>query len=72
MAYADPRVSERLGGGDALLRVHGEHRVDQVLRLRRHRVPLGRRVLHTNDTRTCTLFVRDGDAATARENREYK
>lgn len=43
--YADPRVLQRLGGGDALERVHRQHLVDEVLGLRRHRVPFGRRIL---------------------------
>lgn len=36
---------EGLGGGDPLCRIHGQHLVDQVLGLRRHRVPLGRWIL---------------------------
>lgn len=47
-SYADPRVLECLGGGDALRRVHRQHLVDQVLCFRRDRVPLGRRVLRGN------------------------
>ena len=32
-AYADPWVLEGLGGRDSLGRVHGQHLVDEVLRL---------------------------------------
>ena len=42
---ADPRVLERLGRGNSLGRVYGQHRVDEVLCLWRDRIPLGRRVL---------------------------
>lgn len=49
--HADPWVLEGLGGGDPLSRIHGQHLVDQVLGLRRHRVPLGRWILHTHTHR---------------------
>ena len=45
VTYADPWVLERLVGLDPLGGVDGEHLVDQVARLGRHRVPLGGGVL---------------------------
>ena len=38
--HADPGVLERLGGGDALGGVDGQHLVDEVFGFRSHCVPL--------------------------------
>lgn len=44
--HADPGVLERLGGGDALGGVDGQHLVDEVFGFGGHRVPLrGRELL---------------------------
>ena len=48
--HADPGVFERLRGVDAPLRVHRQHRVDEVLGVRRHRVPFRGRVLGEKHT----------------------
>ncbi len=53
-AYADPGVFERVCGRDALGGVHRQHAVDEVLRFRRHRVPLGRGVLQRKYTLSAT------------------
>jgi hypothetical protein len=58
--YADPWVLEGLGGGDPLGGVHSQHLVDEVLGLRGHGVPLGRRILKLNSTRiNCIINTRN-------------